>query len=73
MPSGMGTSCVWRYAALLHIGAPPLIVGGDDLVFEAELHRQFAGPGLFCDPGVGAALDHEPLAMNGFDNAAEPL
>ncbi len=60
------------FAALQHIGAPPLIVGGDDLVFEAELHGQFARPGLFRHPGIGPALDDEALAMNGFDDAAEP-
>ena len=73
MPSGMGTSCAKAFAALLHVGAAPLIVGRDDLVFEAKFHRQFAGPGLFRHPGVGAALDDETLAMNRLDDAAEPL
>ncbi len=69
---GNGDQLRLAFAALLHIGAPPSIVGGDDLVFEAEFHCQFARPGLFRHPGVGTALDHETLAMNRFDDAAQP-
>ena len=72
MPSGMLTELRLAIAALLHKCTSPLIVGRDDLIFEAEFHCQFAGPGLFRYPGVGTALDDETLTMNRFDDAAEP-
>ena len=71
MPSGMGTS--WSFTALLHIRAPRLIIGSDDLVFETQFHCQFAGPRLFGYPGVGAALDNETLAANRLYDAAEAV
>ncbi len=61
------------FATHLHVGAAPLIVGGDDLVSEAKLYRQLGGPGLFRHPGVRAALDNETLAVNGLYDAAEAL
>ncbi len=73
MPSGMGDQLRRANSSLLDIGAPPLIVRWDDLVFEAEFHGQFAGPGFFRHPGIGSALDDESLTMNGFDDAAEAV
>ena len=39
--------------------------------FEAEFDGEFAGPGFFGDPGVGAALDREASFANGFYYASE--
>ena len=41
--------------------------------FEAEFDGEFAGPGFFGDPGVGAALDGEAAFADGFDDAAEAV
>ena len=47
------------------------VEGGDDFGLEAELDGEVAGPGLFGDPAVGAALDDEAALADGFDDAAE--
>jgi len=51
------------------ICAPPTDRSRGYLVFEAELYCQFPGPGFFRHPGVRAALNDEPVAMNGLDDA----
>ena len=59
-------------APLKHIRATPWIVRRDDLVFQAKLYRQLAGPRFFRHPGVRPALDDELLAANGLDDPAQP-
>ena len=38
---------------------------------ESQLARQLFCPGFLGHPGIGAALDGEASAWNGFDDAAE--
>ena len=53
------------------VGSAGGVVGGDELVFEAEFDGEFAGPGLFGDPTVGAAFDGEASLADSFYDAAE--
>ncbi len=53
------------------VGLAGRILRGEKLVGEAEFDGEFAGPGFFGHPAVGAALYDEAALAYGFDDAAE--
>jgi hypothetical protein len=55
------------------VGDAAGVVRRDKMLVHAEFAYELAGPGLFGDPAVWAALDDEAVALDGFDGAAEAL